>query len=75
MVMRTIMKKMKMKMTRMREVKMIMIQRRPRELLEGMGSRVNDLQSASSSEALHIEFMHTAGSGMMKVWFCLMQCH
>ena len=49
--------------------------RRPRELPEGMASRVNDPPSASSSEVLHIEFLHTVDSCMMEVWFCLMQCH
>jgi len=38
-----------------------------------MASRVNDPPSASSSEVLHIEFLHTVDSCMMEVWFCLMQ--
>ncbi|ONM40571.1 hypothetical protein ZEAMMB73_Zm00001d044262 [Zea mays] len=40
------------RMTMMKTMMMIMIQRRTRELLEGKGNRENDLQSASSSEIL-----------------------
>jgi len=48
--------------------------RRPRELLEGKGSRENDLQSASSSKVLHIEYWQALVVEQL-VWLCLMQCH
>ncbi|KAL5655686.1 hypothetical protein ACJX0J_035005, partial [Zea mays] len=62
---------MKTKMTRMMMMMMITIQRRPRELPEGKGSRANDLQSASSSEVLHNECWQALFVEQL-VWFCLM---
>lgn len=50
------------------------LNRRPRELLEGKGSKANDLQSASSSKVLHIEYWQALVVEQL-VWFCLMQCH